>query len=219
MTIQRQGAHVRRVRDIAVSSTLSLALLTGAPLLQSCGGDSSDTPYETRQETTFSRGVKTYITEVEPGVFKVTDEIPTAADSSVAIVRYHDGHRDTLNTASAKALIDNEINTRPATLGHSNSLGNALLYGGMGYLLANTLQNRQYAAYRDRFYREEENRRGSSGGFYGGRYYANPETYRRSQVVGREISASRSVRTVTTSRPAGGRSGFFGGRGFRGFGG
>ena len=204
MTLQRKGAAIRRVRDIAVSSTLSLAVLTGAPLLQSCGGDETRT--ETRQETTFSRGVKTYITEVEPGTFKVTDEVPASADSSVAIVRYYDGHRDTLSTASAKALIDNEIAANPARVGHHSSLGNALLYGGMGYWLATTMRNRQYASYRQQY--------------DGSRFYSNPATYQRSQSIGRQISASRSTRTVTTSRPAGGRSGFFGSRsGGRGFGG
>lgn len=208
MTLQRKGSSIRRVRDIAICSTLSLAVLTGAPLLQSCGGNDRDqTETYTREETSFSRGVKTYITEVEPGVFKVTDEVPAAADSSVAIVRYHDGHRDTLSTASAKALIDTEIDTRQASVGHGFSLGNALLYGGMGYLLASTLNNNRYASYRQR---------------YGGsQFYANPSTYQRSQSLGRDISASRTTRTVTGTRPARGRSGFMGSRsgGSRGFGG
>lgn len=207
MTLQRKGSSIRRVRDIAVGSTLALAVLTGAPLLQSCGGGNQDREETyTREETTFSRGVKTYITEVEPGVFKVTDEVPTAADSSVAIVRYYDGHRDTLNAASAKALIDNEINTRQASVGQGFSLGNALLYGGMGYLLATTLNNSRYAAYRQQY--------------DGSRFYTNPSTYQRAQTIGQQISSSRSTRTVTGTRPAGGRSGFFGGRsGSRGFGG
>jgi hypothetical protein len=206
MTLQRKGSSIRRVRDIAVSSTLALAVLTGAPLLQSCGGGNREETY-TREETTFSRGVKTYITEVEPGVFKVTDEVPAAADSSVAIVRYYDGHRDTLNTASAKALIDNEINTRQASVGQGFSLGNALLYGGMGYLLATTLNNNRYASYRQQ---------------YGGsRFYANPSTYQRAQTIGQQISSSRSTRTVSGTRPARGRSGFMGSRsgGSRSFGG
>jgi len=205
MTLQRKGSSIRRVRDIAVGSTLALAVLTGAPLLQSCGGSNREETY-TRRETAFSRGVKTYITEVEPGVFKVTDEVPASADSSVAIVRYFDGHRDTLNTASAKALIDSEINTRQASVGQGFSLGNALLYGGMGYLLATTLNNNRYASYRQR---------------YGGsQFYTNPSTYQRAQTIGQQINASRSTRTVTGTRPAGGRSGFFGGRsGSRGFGG
>ena len=206
MTLQRKGSSIRRVRDIAVSSTLALAVLTGAPLLQSCGGGNREETY-TREETTFSRGVKTYITEVEPGVFKVTDEVPAAADSSVAIVRYYDGHRDTLNTASAKALIDNEINTRQASVGQGFSLGNALLYGGMGYLLATTLNNNRYASHRQQ---------------YGGsRFYANPSTYQRAQTIGQQISSSRSTRTVSGTRPARGRSGFMGSRsgGSRSFGG
>lgn len=207
MAFQRKGSSIRRVRDIAVSSTLALAVLTGAPLLQSCGGGRDETETYTREETTFSRGVKTYITEVEPGVFKVTDEIPASADSSVAIVRYYDGHRDTLSTASAKALIDNEINTRQASVGQGFSLGNALLYGGMGYLLATTLNNNRYASYRQQY--------------DGSRFYTNPSTYQRSQSIGRDISASRTTRTVTGTRPAQGRSGFLGGRssGSRGFGG
>lgn len=203
MTPKRQGSAIRKVRDIAISSTLSIALLTGSAALQSCGGGGQEQETVSRQETTFSKGVKTYITETEPGVFKITDEVPTSADSAVAIVRYADGHRDTLNANSAKALIDNEANTRQAGVGSGFSLGNALLYGGMGYFLASTLNNRRYA----------------QGG--GSRFYSNPSVYQRSQSIGQQISGSRSTRTVTTTRPAGGRSGFMGrsGGSGRGFGG
>ncbi|MCY7349669.1 MAG: hypothetical protein LH606_03265 [Cytophagaceae bacterium] len=209
MTPKRQGIAIRKVRDIAISSTLSLALLTGSAALQSCGNSRDEQETVSRQETTFSKGVKTYITETDPGVFKITDEIPTSADSSVAIVRYFDGHRDTLNANSAKALIDKEVdgNSRQAGVGSNFSLGNALLYGGMGYFLASTLNNRRYADYR--------------GQGNGSRFYSNPSVYQRSQNIGQQISASRSTRAVTTTRPAGGRSGFLGrsGGSSRGFGG
>ncbi|MBC7891066.1 MAG: hypothetical protein H7Y12_02525 [Sphingobacteriaceae bacterium] len=207
MTIQRKGSSIRRVGEIAIGSALSLALLAGTPLLQSCGGNESDTETVQRQETTFSKGVKTYITETAPGQFKITDEVPTSADSAVAIVRYYDGHRDTLTAASAKSLIDNEVaqGRHVGGTGSHFSLGNALLYGGMGYFLASSLNNNRYAGYRQQY--------GGSG------YYANSAAYNRSQSVGREISASRSTRTVTTTRPRSGRSGFFGRSGSRSFGG
>jgi hypothetical protein len=200
MTPLRRHAVLRRVKDITLSTTLSLALLNGAVILQSCGNNDSD--YETEQtETRFKRGVRTFITETSPGNFKITDEVEAEPDKAGAIVNYYDGHRDTLSVEAAKRLVETDQSTRtyfnnPAAYGshHHNGLANALLWGGLGYMLGRSTAPQ---------YRDYERR-------YGSGVYANSGLYERSNRIRENVRTSRVTRTV---RPSGGRSGFFGGRG------
>lgn len=212
MTPTRHSFFVRRVKDIALGTTLSLALLSGGSItLQSCGNndrDQSSGDYDdgTGGETvTFKKGVRSVITETAPGEFKITDEVEADPSQSGAIVKYKDGHSDTLSVEAARRLVQNDPSTRqyfnnPAQYGshHSNGLANALLWGGLGYMLGRSIAPR---------YGEQ---RYSSG------FYSNPGLYNRSQQIGRTVTSSR----IITSRPSGGRSGFFrsggGGRGFSG---
>jgi hypothetical protein len=195
MTPQRQGAVIRKVRDITLGSTLSLALLTGTPLLQSCGSSERESDQtEQVQETTVTQGVRMYITETSPGQFKITDEVQVSPTESEAIVRYADGHTDSLSTQSAQALIDREVINNPSYNAGGFGLGNMLLYGGMGYMLGSMMNNNRYAQYRNQ------------PGVDRSRFYASPGAYNSSQQVTRAIGNSRTVRT---SRPSGGRSGYF----------
>lgn len=209
MTILRQGTLLRRVKDITLGTTLTLALLNGSVMLQSCGNNRSDEaggsygdgPAE--ETVTFKKGVRSVITETAPGEFKITDEVEADPSQSGAIVKYKDGHTDTLSVETARKLVQNDPSTSryfndPGSYGqhHSNGLSNVLLFGGLGYMLGRSMTPR---------FNEQ---RYSSG------VYANPGTYSRSQQLGRTITSSR----VVTSRPSGGRSGFFGrGSGGRGF--
>lgn len=195
MTPQRQGAVIRKVRDITLSSTLSLALLTGTATLQSCGSSEREqNQTEQAEGTTPTQGVRMHITETSPGQFKITDEVAVPFDKSGAIVRYADGHSDTLSTQSAQALIDREVVNNPSYNAGGFGLGNMLLYGGMGYMLGSMMNNNRYAQYRNQ------------PGVDRSRFYANPGAYNSSQQVTRAIGNSRTVRT---SRPSGGRSGYF----------
>ncbi|WP_077922575.1 hypothetical protein [Spirosoma sp. 209] len=197
MTPLRRHAVLRRVKDITLSTTLSLALLNGSVLLQSCGSNSnSDQPERT--ETSFGKGVRTYITETAPGNFKITDEVPAQPGQAGAIVNYADGHRDTLSVEAARRLVETDQSTRtylnnPNGYTHHNGLANVLLWGSLGYMLGRSTAP-QYAADRNR---------------YGAGVYANPGLYNRSTQISDNIRSSRVTRTV---RPSGGRSGFFGGR-------
>ncbi|RYC69104.1 hypothetical protein [Spirosoma sordidisoli] len=197
MTPLRRHAVLRRVKDITLSTTLSLALLNGSVLLQSCGSNSnSDQPERT--ETSFGKGVRTYITETAPGNFKITDEVPAQPGQAGAIVNYADGHRDTLSVEAARRLVETDQSTRtylnnPNGYTHHNGLANVLLWGSLGYMLGRSTAP-QYAADRNR---------------YGAGVYANPGLYNRSTQISDNIRNSRVTRTV---RPSGGRSGFFGGR-------
>ncbi|WP_338874604.1 hypothetical protein WBJ53_03205 [Spirosoma sp. SC4-14] len=201
MTPLRKHAVLRRVKDITLSTTLSLALLNGSVLLQSCGNNQSD-DYET--ETRFGKGVRTYITETAPGNFKITDEVQADPTQAGAIVSYYDGHRDTLSVEAAKRLVESDESTHtylhnPGAYRthHHNGLANALLWGSLGYMLGRSTAPQ---------YRDDERR-------YGSRFYTNPSVYERSHQIRENVRTSRVVRT---SRPSRGRSGFFGGRS-RGF--
>lgn len=198
MTPLRRHAVLRRVKDITLSTTLSLALLNGAVLLQSCGNNNSDEDQTERTETSFRQGVRTYITETAPGNFKITDEVQTEPGQAGAIVNYYDGHRDTLSVEAAKRLVQSDESTRtylnnPGAYHHSSGLANALLWGGLGYMIGRSTAPQ---------YRADEQR-------YGAGMYANSGLYNRSNQVRENVRTSRVVRTV---RPSGGRSGFFGGR-------
>jgi hypothetical protein len=216
MTPVSTHTFIRKVKDITISSTLALAILGSSFTLQSCNND-SESDYEYEEVDVYTKGVKTYIAETSKGIFKITDEVEVPADSSIAIVTYLDGKKDTLSPKAVKALIDDEVRTNPTTIGRSDNLSNALLYGGMGYLLAKTLSP-NYAQYRpdvnpnngiaqnhssknDTTYRRHH-------GYYGGgmlRYYATAAAFRKSSEIHQNISHSRT----TMSRPVGGKSGFF----------
>ena len=207
MTPLRQHAVLRRVKDITLSTTLSLALLNGTVLLQSCGTNNADESRaeQTEQtESSFGQGVRTYITETSPGNFKITDEVPAQPGQAGAIVNYADGHRDTLSVEAAKRLVQTDQSTSrylndPASYSgyHSNGLANALLWGSLGYMLGRSTAPQ---------YRADQQR-------YGAGIYANRGLYERASRLGENVRTSRVTRTV---RPSGGRSGFFGGRS-RGF--
>ena len=210
MTSIRKHSLIRRVQDITLGTTLTLALMGGAATLQSCGGR-NDNDYDagTAQEVvTFKKGVRSVITETAPGQFKITDEVEADPNQSGAIIHYKDGHIDTLGVEAARKLVQNDPSTREYFNNrdqygqhHSSGLANVLLWGGLGYMIG---RNRQ-PNYNEQRY--------SSGA------YANTGLYNRAQGVGESVRSSR----VVTSRPSGGRSGFFGrsrgGGGGRGFGG
>lgn len=207
MTPKRKGTVVKTVKEITIGAALTVALLNGGMMLQSCGGsDDND-----RQETPYKgRPVKTYITEIKPGEYKITDEVAVSSDAEAgAIVRYFDGRRDTLTVAEARNLVKTDSTTRDYYNNpnhyhshyHRSSLSNALLWGGMGYMLGRN-NNSQ-------FYNEGRERQYSSG------VYANSSVYQRSAGI---HESYHSYRKSSASRPSSSRSGFFG-RSGRSFGG
>jgi hypothetical protein len=226
MTIIRKNSFIRKVKDISISGSLALAILGNSVMLQSCGSsnssDDEDTDYE--EVEAYTKGVKTYISETKKGEFKITDEVEVPADSSVAIITYLDGKKETLSSQAVKALIDNDIKTNSASVGQTNNLSNALLFGGMGYLLAKTISP-NYANYRPDLNPKTSNstdttyrRRHRSGFFFFpmmSRYYSSQNAFQKSSGIHESIGNSRTL----TYRPAGGKSGFFrstGRGGFRG---
>lgn len=209
MTPLRKHAFLRQIKDITLGTTLSLGLLNGSVLLESCGNSDSGSRQTdsrpTEQSVTFKKGVRTYITETAPGNFKITDEVEESDPAKAgAVVNYFDGHRDTLSVAAAKRLVQTDSSTsqyfrNPSAYGnyHHNGLANALLWGGLGYMIGRSTAPR---------FQADQQR-------YGSGVYANSGVYNRSSGIRESVRSSR----VVTSRPAGGRGGFFGGRGGRSF--
>jgi hypothetical protein len=177
-----------------MGGALALALLSATGLVSCSSDDESDYSYE---ETSYGKGIRSFIKEVSPGEFKIVHEEAVSADSSAAIVSYLDGHKDTLNPTAAKALIDQEIRANPH-MGYHSGLSSMLLYGGLGYFLGRNSGNSYMNNYRDR----QDPQRSRA-------FYANPGAWASSRSAALNVDASRSVRTVTT-RPSGGRKGFFG---------
>ncbi len=201
MTPQRKGTFIRRAKDITISSTLAVAMLASSIALPGCqGGEDNEAAYS-YDDTTYNKGIRSYIKEVSPGEFKITDEETVEYDQSEAIVTYLDGTSRTLNPEAAKQLIDEEIKIIGDSTGtngsrnnyhHRSGLSNVLLYGGMGYLLGRNRNNSYMNSYRS-------NNQASQ-------YYNDPRTYQKAQSTRSAMRASRTV----NSRPSGGRSGFFG---------
>ncbi|WP_305952866.1 hypothetical protein [Emticicia oligotrophica] len=215
MTPISKKTFIKKVKDITIGSTIALTILSGSTALQSCGSDSSEEEDYTYDEV-YTKGVKTYISETSKGVFKITDEKEVPIDSSVAIVSYLDGKKDSLSPKVVQGLIDSEVKSNPKTIGESSNLSNALLFGGMGYLLAKTVSP-NYASYRPDINGVAQNsgskadtsrhrRRNHFGGGTGMMaYYATAGAFNRSSQIHQNIGNSRT----TMARPTGGRSGFF----------
>lgn len=215
MTPISKKTFIKKVKDITIGSTIALTIMGNSFILQSCGSDSSnEEDYE--YEEVYTKGVKTYISETEKGIFKITDEKEVPIDSSVAIVSYLDGKKDSLSPKVVQGLIDSEVKSSPNTIGQSSNLSNALLFGGMGYLLAKTMSP-NYATYRPDINGVAQNsssktdtsrhrRRHHYGGGMGMMaYYATANAFNRSSQIHQNIGNSRT----SVARPAGGRSGFF----------
>lgn len=195
MTQIKKGSFIKRVKDISIGGALALTLFSGSSFLQSCGSSDEEEAYS-YEETTYAKGIRSHIKEVKPGEFKITDEETVGAGKSMAIVTYLDGHTDSLSATAAKALIDDDIRTNQSNVGHHSGLSTMLLYGGMGYMLGRNSGNGYMNNYRDQG-------AASARGFY-----SSPDAYNKSQSTVQNVNASRSTRVVTT-RPKGGRSGFF----------
>ncbi len=205
--MNQNKTYIRKVKAISLSSSLAIILASAGGLaLQSCSSSGDEADYEIEEK--YTQGVKTFITETEPGKFKITDEQTVPADSSRAIVTYLNGKVEELSKEQSKVLIDNEIAKNGTQVGQGFGLGNALLYGGMGYFLARTLSP-SYGRYRPE-YREDQNRTSGGSAYVSNarRYYSNDNAYTRANSATASMAKSRTF----TSRPSSSRGGFFGGR-------
>jgi hypothetical protein len=66
MVVKRKNTFIRQVKDITLSGALTAGLLATAALPLGCGPDRNQT------ETVYTKGVQTFIREVDWGEFKIT---------------------------------------------------------------------------------------------------------------------------------------------------
>jgi len=186
MVQKRNGAFIRKIKDITLSSTLSLSLLGTTLLMPGCNSSSdTDSNASEEYEVTFTKGMQTHIQETEKGVFKITDEQVVGEGESKAIVTFLNGKTDTLTLEQAKRVVDaeannwNENNNEQVRHGgyYGGGLSNALLYGGLGYYLGRSMNS------------------SPNPGFY-----ANPDVYNRAQQHTSTIQNSRVTRPVNSSK-------------------
>jgi len=179
MVLKRKNTFIRQVKDITLSGALTAGLLATSALPLGCGPDRNQT------ETVYTKGVQTFIREVDWGEFKITDEKVVGEGESKAIVTYLDGRVDTLSLAEARKIVDTPVDStatqqRQGTSSygyHHAGLGSVLMYGSMGYMLGRSF-----------------NQPLSPG------VYANPQVFNRSTQHSSVVKNSRVARPTNSSR-------------------
>ncbi|WP_235299167.1 hypothetical protein [Portibacter marinus] len=156
-----------------------------------------DTVYieSTVQEPT--EGVITQLKEVEPEVFKITnEEVVTAKEDSRIIATYLDGAKDTF-TLQQIAVVDTTIQSENKEYRRRSGISTAIHYGLLGYWLGRPM-----------------------GTGINRSAYASTDAYNRSQTGRTRMTNTATRRTVRSPRPSStGRSGYGSGRSTRSYGG
>jgi hypothetical protein len=195
MTPTRKQAFIRKAKDIAVSGTLSLLLLGSIP---ACSSE--------EDEVVFTKGAKTYISEVEPGVFKITDEqVVEEGGESKAYISYLNGTSDTLSIDQAKQKLESQ---KPDTVASTTTTGSSYHSSSSQYNNGGTVHhyNSGPSLSTILFYSAMGNMLGRSlSSPPPPMYYSSPDVYSRSQNVHSTVHGSRTVRPSSSSR------GFFSG--------
>lgn len=220
----RVGDWRRNVLLAATAASLGLTVLPAC----SGSGDNADNSEWSGPESgqSYSQGVITEMTEVQPGEWKVTAERPAGKEEVAAILHHFDGKVDTLQGQALQRQMQDYARVNPENrVGHSGMM-DVLMWSGLGYMAGRYLTPRpgiyanpailnQTQSWRAQTARERDNGRGFFGrGFAGSRSAASG--VRPSTSVSRVSRAS-----FRSSAPRSGRSSGFGSRGFggRGFGG
>lgn len=218
---------------------LTAAASLGLGTLPACSSDNNRPPDSTAggdwsgeaSGQTYSKGVITEMTEVQPGQWKITAERPAGKEEVAAILRHFDGKVDTLQGQALQQQMQNYSRQYPENRVGGTSMMDVLMWSGIGFMAGRFLTPSPgyYAnpgifqrnnGWRSDIARERQNEgRGFFGrGFSGSRTTPNAGI-RESPTYSRTVSPSRS--TYRSSAPSGSRSSGFGSRssGSRGFGG
>ncbi|UYZ58494.1 hypothetical protein [Hymenobacter latericus] len=226
-TFYRLGDWRRNLLLVAAATSLGLSVLPA------CTSNNSRPETEATGDwsgETFSQGVITEMTEVQPGQWKITAERPAGKEEVAAILRHFDGKVDTLQGQALQRQMQDYARQYPENRVAGTGLMDVLMWSGIGYMAgrfltpnpgfyANPGLMQQNYGWRQNIAREREN---EGRGFYGRGFYGG----RSSRTAGIQESPSfrrSAYRTGTyrSSAPSYGRSSGFGTRssGSRGFGG
>ncbi|GAB4112715.1 MAG: hypothetical protein OHK0057_07640 [Thermoflexibacter sp.] len=233
MTLKRKNAIIRKVKDITISTTLTLALLGSSAFLQSCEED--------EYEVAFSKSVQTYIQEVEPNKFQIVhEEVGEENQESKAYISYINGTTKVLTIEEARQILEQEP---PDTLAHlpdqtvvdsstTSSFNDTSLDGNRTYRVngnsnaeASDLQTRTYSNGETQYYYHGGSNLStllyySAIGNMLGRqhsYHAPAHFYHSSESYRRSFDNHRAVRSSMITRPRSTSSGFFSGSRSRSF--
>lgn len=190
MIQKRKGAFIRKVKDITLSSTLTLSLLGTTMLMPACNSNNSSADSNSEETAvTFTQGMQTHIRETDKGVFKITDEQVVGEGESKAIVTFLNGQTDTLSLETAKRIVESEgnagswddNNNQEVRQGYyGGGLSSALMYGALGYYMGRSMNSRPNPA-----------------------FYASPDVYNRAQ------QHTTTIQNARVSRPTNSSKGFF----------
>ena len=228
-TYYRVGDWRRNVLLVAMATSLGLTTLPA------CTG-SSDEATTTQDWTTsgeaaegagksYSQGVITELTEVQPNEWKITAERPAGKEEVAAILHHFDGKVDTLQGRALQNQMQAYSRQHPENRVGSthNGMMDILMWSGLGYMAGRFLTPRpaayanpgvmqQNTAWRAQTANERERGYGLRGrGFQGA-----PGAASNGIVQSQSVQRAASIRTTA---PPAGRSSGFGSRGSRGFGG
>jgi hypothetical protein len=192
----RQESFVSRYKWYLIG----LVALVFYMIVKSDSPSSTSDQYVAIESTTVTEpteGVITRLKEVEPEVFKITEEelVPTKEESRI-ITTYMDGEVDTFLLQEI-AVVDTTIVSEDKGYRRRSGISTALHYGLLGYWLGRPMSTpiRQSS-------------------------YANSDAYNRSQNGRTRMTNTARTRTVRTPRPSStGKSGFGAGKSTKSYGG
>ncbi|MCC3153712.1 hypothetical protein Q3A66_01240 [Hymenobacter sp. BT770] len=175
----------------------------------------------------YSEGVITEMTEVQPGEWKITAERPAGKEEVAAIMHHFDGKTDTLQGQALQRQMQDYSRANPENRAQGNGMMDVLMWSGIGYMAgrfltpnpgyyANPGLLQRNQAWRANVARERQNQ---GRGFFG-RGFAGGRTSPNAGIQESRSTLRSSPRPSFRSSAPSGRSSRFGSRGgFRGFGG
>lgn len=215
----RLGDWRRNLLLLTAAASLGLGTLPACSSDNNRQPDSGDWSGEASGQT-FSQGVITEMTEVQPGQWKITAERPAGKEEVAAILRHFDGKVDTLQGQALQQQMQNYSRQYPENRVGGTSMMDVLMWSSIGYMAgrfltpspgyyANPGVLQRNNGWRAGIARERQNEgRGFFGrGFSGSRTAANAGI-QSSPTVTRSTSRS----TYRSTAPSGSRSSGFGGR-------
>jgi len=216
------GDWRRNVLLLAAAGSLGLTL----PACSSNGNDDNGADASWSGES-YSQGVITEMTEVQPGQWKITAERPAGKEEVAAVLHHFDGKVDTLQGQALQRQMQNYSRQYPENRAHGTSMMDVLMWSGIGYMAGRFLTpNPGYYANpgllsRNQAWRANvaRERQDQGRGFFGRGFFGSRRTPNAGISESRSTMRSAPRPSFRSSAPSGRRSGFGSRGGFRGFGG
>lgn len=217
------GDWRRNVLLIAAASSLGLAV-------PACSNDNSAEGNGAEAGwggETYSQGVITEMTEVQPGEWKITAERPAGKEEVAAVLHYFDGKVDTLQGQALQRQMQEYSRANPENRAQGNGMMNVLMWSGIGFMAGRYMTpNPGYYANPGLIQRNQgwranvANERQNQGrGFFGRGFSRSAASPNAGIQESRSTVRSAPRPSFRSSAPSGRSSGFGSRGGFRGFGG